>query len=182
MRRLFFFIFVLLLSHKGFSQRGLYQEDNLFFGSNILKNEFAMSQINLDLGIGYNFSEKFKLGLFLPIGYSFFKDENNNKARSFSSGIGISGNFRFYSNEIIILRSDTRFAFGSPNKESLSDWGFTRIGTEIQTYFSSLASERTKPYIAIGANAIYGLYEKNNIVKERFYFMPHISAGIVTNF
>ena len=41
--------------------------------------------------------------------------------------------------KLITLRSDTRFAFGSPNKESLSDWGFTRIGTEIQTYFSSIS-------------------------------------------
>ena len=60
MKKLFILISILLLSHKGFSQRGLYQEDNLFFGSNILKNELAMSQINLDLGIGYNFSEKFR--------------------------------------------------------------------------------------------------------------------------
>ena len=181
MKKLFILISILLLSHKGFSQRGGFSETSLFLGSNFLKTDSKMSQANIDISIGYAFSEKLRFGLMLPVGFISFKDggQNNN---SFYTALGISGNFQFFNDEIIALHSDTRLVIGAPSGEELTGWAFTRIGTEIQTYFSSLASERTKPYIAIGANAIYGLYEKNNIVKERFYFMPHISAGIVTNF
>ena len=104
------------------------------------------------------------------------------KARSFSTGFGLNGNFRFYTSEKIALHSQTHLLIGGPDKDTLADWSFLRAGTEVQTYFLSLASERTKPYISLGVNAIYGLYEKNSIEIERSFFMPHIGIGIVTLF
>ena len=174
-------IFILLSYTKGFSQRGGFSETSLFLGSNFLKTDSKMSQANIDISIGYAFSEKLRFGLMLPVGFISFKDggQNNN---SFYTALGISGNFQFFNDEIIVLHSDTRLVIGAPSREELSGWGFTRIGTEFQLYFLTLATQKSKPYIAVGANAIYGLYEKNNIEKSRTYFMPHISAGIVTNF
>ena len=164
MKKILLATLALCLSHIGFAQRGIYQEDQLSFGSNFLRNEFAMQQINLDLGIGYRFSEKFRLGFIVEFGHIAFHDERNEKTRSFTTGFGLNGNI------------------GGPNKDALADWGFFRVGTEVQTYFLSLASERTNPYISLGVNAVSGNYEKNNIEMERTSFMPHIGIGIVTKF
>jgi hypothetical protein len=182
MKKILFTTLALCLGHIGFAQRGIYHEDQLSFGSNFLKNEWAMRQINLDLGIGYHFSEKFRLGFIVEFGHIAFHDERNEKARSFSTGFGLNGNFRFYTNEKIALHSQTHLLIGGPDKDALADWGFFRAGTEVQTYFLSLASERTKPYISLGVNAIYGNYEKDRVEIERTSFMPHIGIGIVTLF
>lgn len=182
MKKILFATLALCLGHIGFAQRGIYHEDQLSFGSNFLKNEWAMRQINLDLGIGYRFSEKFRLGFIVEFGHIAFHDERNEKAHSFSTGFGLNGNFRFYTNEKIALHSQTHLLIGGPDKDALADWGFFRAGTEVQTYFLSLASERTKPYISLGVNAIYGNYEKDRVEIERTSFMPHIGIGIVTLF
>ena len=182
MKKILFATLALCLGHIGFAQRGIYHEDQLSFGSNFLKNEYAMRQINLDLGIGYRFSEKFRLGFIVEFGHIAFHDERNEKARSFSTGFGLNGNFRFYTSEKIALHSQTHLLIGGPDKDALADWGFFRAGTEVQTYFLSLASERTKPYISLGVNAIYGNYEKDRVEIERTCFMPHIGIGIVTLF
>ena len=182
MKKILLATLALCLGHIGFAQRGIFQEDQLSFGSNFLKNEYTMQQINLDLGIGYRFSEKFRLGFIVEFGHIAFHDERNEKTRSFTTGFGLNGNFRFYTNEKIALHSQTHLLIGGPNKDALADWGFFRVGTEVQTYFLSLASERTNPYISLGVNAVYGLYEKNSIEIERSFLMPHIGIGIVTLF
>ncbi|MFC2611020.1 MAG: hypothetical protein ACFNYA_05915 [Capnocytophaga granulosa] len=48
MKKILFTTLALCLGHIGFAQRGIYHEDQLSFGSNFLKNEWAMRQINLD--------------------------------------------------------------------------------------------------------------------------------------
>ena len=118
----------------------------------------------------------------MEFGHIAFHDERNEKTRSFTTGFGLNGNFRFYTNEKIALHSQTHLLIGGPNKDALADWGFFRVGTEVQTYFLSLASERTNPYISLGVNAVSGNYEKNNIEMEHTSFMPHIGIGIVTKF
>ena len=182
MKKFFLAVFMLFLAPVALAQRGLYHEDRLSFGSNFLKDETAIGQVHLDLGIGYRFSEKFRLGFLLGYGYMAFRDEAKQKAQSLSMGMGLSGNFRCFANEAIALHSDTRIYVGSPSREALADWGFFSVGTELQTYFLSIANERTKPYISLGISAIYGGYEKNNFTIERTYFMPHIGLGIVTQF
>ena len=105
MKKVFLGVFILLFTPIALAQKGIYHNDNFSFGSNFLSNEKAMSQTNLDIGIGYSFSDKFRLGLIIELGYTSFRDELNYKARSLTSGMGLSGNFRFYTSEKISLRS-----------------------------------------------------------------------------
>jgi len=182
MKKILIGIFTLLFAHIGLAQKGIYQDTHFSFGSNFLSNEKAMTQIHLDLGIGYSFSEKFRLGFILEYGYTSFRDEQNQKARSMSSGMGLSGNFRFYSNEAISLRSETHFVLSSPNRESLSSWFFMRLGTEIQVCFLSLSRSNIQPYIALGSQVMGGFYEKNNIVIERTHLVPYLSLGFIKQF
>lgn len=181
MKKVFLAVFALLFTHLALAQKGIYHHDNLSFGSNFVSGEKAMSQINLDIGIGYSFSEKFRLGLILELGFSSFRDELLNKAQTITSGIGISGNFRFYTNEKISLRSETHFVISSPSRERYSDWFFMRCGTEVQL-FPSLSIPHTHPYIALGTKVIGALYEKNNITIERTYLQPYLSIGIIWKF
>ena len=67
-------IFTLLFAHIGLAQKGIYQDTHFSFGSNLLSNEMAMSQIHLDLGLSYSFSEKFRLGFILEYGHTSFRD------------------------------------------------------------------------------------------------------------
>ena len=182
MKKVFLGVFILLFTPIALAQKGIYHNDNFSFGSNFLSNEKAMSQTNLDIGIGYSFSDKFRLGLIIELGYTSFRDELNYKARSLTSGIGLSGNFRFYTSEKISLRSETHFVIGSPTYERYSDCFFMRFGTEVQLYFSSLSTPRAQPYIALGGKTIGALYEKNNVEIERTYVQPYLSIGIITQF
>ncbi|WP_448826518.1 hypothetical protein [Capnocytophaga bilenii] len=181
MKKVLLAVFALLFTHLALAQKGIYHNDNLSFGSNFVSGEKAMSQINLDIGMGYSFSEKFRLGLILELGFSFFRDELNYQANQLTSGIGLSGSFRFYTNEKISLRSETHFVMGSPTRERYSDWFFMRCGTEVQL-FSSLSILDTHPYIALGTKVIGAVYEKNNITIERTYLQPYLSIGIIRNF
>ena len=67
MKKFFLAVFILFLAPVALAQRGIYHEDRLSFGSNFLKDETAIGQVHLDLGIGYRFSEKIPLRLSLGI-------------------------------------------------------------------------------------------------------------------
>lgn len=184
---------ILLLSFILFSgmllaQKGGYSDTGLNFGSNFSKGKSAMTNIEMINNFGYEFSEKFRLGVAFPIGFMFLRGENEynvvEKFRLFTLGFGLNGNFRFYNDTRFALRGNiSLMGISADYSNNPSDWFFLKSVTSIELYPHSMATAKIKPYCAIGLNSYYSLREfSDKTEKEYSYFAPFIGIGVISKF
>lgn len=172
----FLFIFEVSLAQKGF-----YDEVTLHFGSNFSKNKNEMTNLGVNLTIGYAFSSHFRAGLVFPIGYTAFRDENLVRYHSFFTGYGLNLNAKCYANDKITLRADLKIS-GQDFHDKKKEWTMIAIAPTLQCYFENLSTQKFKPFVALGINSHYNSYDELAQSKEYSYFTPSISVGWVHHF
>lgn len=169
-------ILLVLVSFSSFAQeKGLYSDARLDFGYNFNSKDKMVTLGMGDLILGYQFSEKFRLGFSFATYYMRLKKDGktNNK---FTSGLGLNINTLLYKSENVSLRGEIGLTVDSFTKDA-SEWIFFRPSVGIQFFPTKLGSEKIKPYATIGLRNYNLYYDEGEVEKSQKYFVPYIGIG-----
>lgn len=176
---------LILLSMEVIAQKGFYESIEVGFGSNFSKSKSAMTALDADFIGGYEFSEKFRIGVVFPVSYMVFRDELKVKHREISVGLGFNANALLYANDAISLRTDVTLGICdlNPSAKSDPDWIFFRAKAGFQCYFNALSTNKVKPFVSLGMSYYFDSHElPDNTIKDYQYIIPLIGIGIKSNF
>lgn len=169
-----------------FAQRGFFEETNIMGSSNFIgKKNGAMHEYGLEFMLGYQFNEKFRLGVRIPLTHIIFR-ENNERFSSVGNALfGLSLNVRLFKKEDFSLRTDiSSFVVDTRKRqEGLGDsqnWFFLKSSAGLQ--FHGSIDDYDSVYIGVGVNYHTDTHTYSPTFSKNYHFFaPYISIGF-TNF
>lgn len=183
MKKVYFFLLTIFLSVEVIAQKGMYESIEIGFGSNFSKNENVMTALDVDFIGGYEFSEKFRIGLVFPVSYMVFRDELRTRHKDISIGLGFNANTLLHTSDIISLRADISFSICdlNPFTKSEPDWIFFRGKAVFQCYFNRFLTNRISPFVSLGMSYYFDSHNlPDNKIKNYQYVIPMIGVGITS--
>lgn len=184
MKKICFFLLT-FLSLEVIAQKGFYESIEVGFGSNFSKDKSAMTAMDADFIGGYEFSEKFRIGVVFPVSYMVFRDELKAKHKGISVGLGINTNTFLCTNDVISLRADVTLGICdlNPSTKSNPDWIFFRGKAGLQCYFNTLSTDKIKPFVSLGVSYYFDSHElPDSKIKDYQYVVPLIGIGFKSKF
>lgn len=152
-------------------------------GGNFRFNEGRMWSFGMQPAVGYEISERLRIGI--PIAYYFmlFSHRKNEKMRDLTNGMGICVNFRVDKNQNVELRANIDLTYDNSNRYR-QDWFFFKKSASLQVFPLKLASQKIKPFVSLGVKHYRAWMEDKieNKHSTETFLSQYLSFGLVYNY